>query len=159
MKFTAVEAAAVKWQQRKLSPFSAVWMQPECVALSVVQQIMKQVSRVRILFLLEVEFIRKSRPHWRTGSDVGGQKTKPASYFILLVFRTAQQRPEACNQVLDPRGLSKTRQSPSFFKIWNKHTQMNIIIHLFLCIYLFVCNVVSAKIPPLQINYTCVMQL
>lgn len=36
---------------------------------------------------------------------------------------------------------------------------MNVIIHLFLCIYLFICNVVSAKIPPLQINYTCVTQL
>ena len=56
-------------------------MQPECVALSVVQQIMKQVSRVRILFLLEVEFIRKSRPHWRTGSDVGGQEDKASVIF------------------------------------------------------------------------------
>lgn len=65
-----------------------------CVALCVVQQIRKheQVTAVVIHFLSEVEFLRKlSRPHCGTGSDVSGQRTKPASHFTLFVFRKAQQ--------------------------------------------------------------------
>lgn len=66
------------------------------VALGFVQQIMKQVTKVVIHFLSAVEFLRKlSRPHWGTGSDVRVQRTKPASYFKLLVFRKAQQFTEA----------------------------------------------------------------
>lgn len=66
------------------------------MTLGFVQQIMKQVTKVIIHFLSAVEFLRKLfRPHWGTGSDVRGQRTKPASYFKLLVFTKAQQFTEA----------------------------------------------------------------
>lgn len=49
---------------------------------------MKQVTKVEIHFLSVVEFLRKlSGPHWGTGSDVRGPRTKPASYFMLVLFR------------------------------------------------------------------------
>lgn len=65
-----------------------------CVAacVDVVKQIRKQVAKVVIQFLSELEFLRKlSGPFCGTGSDVKDQRTKPASYFMLLVFRKAHR--------------------------------------------------------------------